>query len=156
MNIRKAGFDDYPKVNPILVEVEQLHVELEPEIFRTIENYDLAHYSDLVTSNESVILIAELEDGSILGALIALIGEWPVLEVFHGGRYVMVKELSITQSAKGKGIGKALMAAAEEWARLQGIDQIQLSVWDRNQKAIAFYEALGYTPYIHNYQKKIK
>jgi ribosomal protein S18 acetylase RimI-like enzyme len=156
MIIRKAALDDYAIVNPILVEVEHLHVEIEPEIFRSIENYDLAHYNDLVTSKKSVVLIAESEGGQVLGALIALVSEWPAFEVYHGGEYVMVKELSIAPSAKGMGIGKALMAAAEDWARLQGIGQIQLSVWARNRQAIGFYEALGYSPYIHTYQKKIR
>ena len=155
MIIRKANLNDYTNVNPILVAVEQHHVRLEPEIFRPIQAYDLVQYSGLVRNENSVILVAENDEGELVGALVAVVGEWPSMEIFHGGRYVVVQELSVCPFARRVGIGKALMTAAEQWATAHGIDRIQLSVWDKNQDAISFYEALGYSPYIHGYQKKI-
>lgn len=155
MHIREALHIDYPKVNPILVEVELLHARIEPDIFCPIQAYDFDHYCALVDSDNSAIFIAEETDGEVLGALVALVGEWPELDIFKGGRYVVVQELSVTESAKRKGIGKALMATVEEWATVKGIDILHLSVCDRNRDAIAFYKALGYESYIHSFQKKL-
>ena len=36
------------------------------------------------------------------------------------------------------------MATAERWAAERGLHEIELSVWEFNQGAIAFYTELGY------------
>jgi GNAT superfamily N-acetyltransferase len=43
-----------------------------------------------------------------------------------------------------QGIGKALMAHAEAWAKAQGYTQIGLQVFTKNQTAIDLYQQLGY------------
>lgn len=44
----------------------------------------------------------------------------------------------------GRGAGRALMAACVEQARAWGCDVLWLSVWERNPRAIAFYEKTGF------------
>ena len=45
---------------------------------------------------------------------------------------------------RGQGIGKALMQAAIEKARLRGLTRIELTVRDHNKPAIALYEKLDF------------
>jgi ribosomal protein S18 acetylase RimI-like enzyme len=45
---------------------------------------------------------------------------------------------------RGEGIGRALMAAAEDWLRTRGCPKIQLMVRTDNAPARGFYAALGY------------
>lgn len=56
--------------------------------------------------------------------------------------YVTV--LAVAEDAQGAGIGAALMAAAEDWARAQGFRLICLDVFANNARARAFYGKLGY------------
>ncbi|HEV8235545.1 MAG TPA: GNAT family N-acetyltransferase [Gemmatimonadaceae bacterium] len=44
----------------------------------------------------------------------------------------------------GRGTGAALMAACVEQARAWGCDVLWLAVWERNPRAIAFYEKKGF------------
>jgi ribosomal protein S18 acetylase RimI-like enzyme len=44
----------------------------------------------------------------------------------------------------GRGIGRALMAACVEQARAWDCDVLWLAVWERNPRAIAFYEKAGF------------
>ena len=44
----------------------------------------------------------------------------------------------------GKGIGKANMLFMEKYARGNGYDRIDLEVYSKSNKAISFYEHLGY------------
>jgi diamine N-acetyltransferase len=44
----------------------------------------------------------------------------------------------------GRGTGRALMAACIEQARAWGCDVLWLGVWERNPRAIAFYEKTGF------------
>ncbi|NSW52452.1 MAG: GNAT family N-acetyltransferase [Anaerolineae bacterium] len=154
MNIRPAVASDYVSVDPILVEVEHLHVALEPSVFQTIDHYDPSHFHHLIDADDSIILLAE-EEKFIVGAVIAVIREWPEVGIFRGGRYVAVEEISVTESARGKGIGRALMGAVESWADKHRIHEIQLSVWDSNPGAIVFYHELGFQPFLHHYRKSL-
>ena len=58
--------------------------------------------------------------------------------------FVEVDALAVRADQQRAGIGQALMAAAEGWAREREIDDMQLNVWEFNAGALAFYEQLGY------------
>jgi ribosomal protein S18 acetylase RimI-like enzyme len=47
------------------------------------------------------------------------------------------------------------MEAAQEWARQRGARRVQLTVWEFNEGAIAFYESLGYETYSRNMWKSL-
>jgi ribosomal protein S18 acetylase RimI-like enzyme len=44
----------------------------------------------------------------------------------------------------GRGVGAALMTACLDYAAKQGCDTIWLDVWERNARAIAFYQKWGF------------
>jgi ribosomal protein S18 acetylase RimI-like enzyme len=50
----------------------------------------------------------------------------------------------VAASHRRRGIGRALLEAAEEWARAVGVKKIELHVFPYNEGAIALYEQLGY------------
>jgi RimJ/RimL family protein N-acetyltransferase len=52
--------------------------------------------------------------------------------------------LMVAASHRRRGVGSALMAAAESWARSARISKLELHVFPHNQAAIALYEKLGY------------
>jgi ribosomal protein S18 acetylase RimI-like enzyme len=89
---------------------------------------------DLALANPtSAILLAR--DGT------ALLGS--VMVGFDGHRG-WVYYLASDPVRRGEGIGRALMAAAEDWLRKLGSPKIQLMVRSDNAAAKGFYAALGY------------
>lgn len=52
--------------------------------------------------------------------------------------------LVVASSYRGGGVGRALMAAAEEWAVGRGCDEVRLKSNVRREEAHAFYRRLGY------------
>ncbi len=52
--------------------------------------------------------------------------------------------LAVDPDAQRGGIGRQLVAAAEEWVRERGIPKLMLMVRSDNAAVIGFYEALGY------------
>lgn len=63
---------------------------------------------------------------------------------FTGTEEAYVGELVVAESHEGRGAGTALMAAAEGWAREQGLGLIVLDTGTRNERARRFYARLGY------------
>ncbi len=57
---------------------------------------------------------------------------------------VPVVSVFVSTSARGRGVGKGLVAAIESWARDSGGACTSLWIVDTNDGAIRFYEPLGY------------
>lgn len=51
--------------------------------------------------------------------------------------------LAVAPERRRDGLGRALMAAAEDWLRARGAPKLQLMVRDTNAAALDFYAALG-------------
>ena len=63
--------------------------------------------------------------------------------VGHDGHRGWIYYLAVAPDHRRRGLGRLMMAAAEDWLRAAGAPKIQLMVRDGNAEAIAFYEALG-------------
>ncbi|PKG81390.1 ribosomal-protein-alanine acetyltransferase [Colwellia sp. 75C3] len=63
--------------------------------------------------------------------------------------------LGVSQKAQGLGVGKALVAAAEQWAKTQGYRLLHLEVFANNDKAQGFYQNLGFETEILHMIKEI-
>jgi len=65
--------------------------------------------------------------------------------VGHDGHRGWVYYLGVDPKQRGKQLGRALMAACEDWVRERGIPKIEVMVRGDNAATRGFYEALGYT-----------
>ena len=68
-----------------------------------------------------------------------------VTDYFSQAQVAHVADVAVAAGAEGRGVGKALMNAAEAWSRECGYGMIQLHVLVGNDRARALYERLGYT-----------
>jgi ribosomal protein S18 acetylase RimI-like enzyme len=64
--------------------------------------------------------------------------------VGHDGHRGWVYYVAVDPNAQHKGHGRAVMAAAEDWLRAQGVAKIMLMVRPDNTAVQAFYRTLGY------------
>lgn len=143
--IRTATIDDYEGVAQAFDEVDLLHRRAAPHVFRAPAGRALerAFFETVLADPEMDWLVAEYA-GEIAGFLSVRVlhaADRPVLVPRH---FVEVDTLAVRADYQRAGIGRALMAAAEGWAAERGLSEIELSVWEFNQGALAFYEGLGY------------
>jgi ribosomal protein S18 acetylase RimI-like enzyme len=59
-------------------------------------------------------------------------------------RPLQISRIYVQPQAKGKGIGRILMAAVKGFASENHHDYIWLGVWQQNEDAIAFYKKMGF------------
>jgi hypothetical protein len=64
--------------------------------------------------------------------------------VGHDGHRGWVYYVAVDPDSQGKGFGRAIMKAAEDWLGATGIEKLQLMVRADNKKVQAFYESLDY------------
>lgn len=69
--------------------------------------------------------------------------------------FAWVCDIVVARAFRRRGVGRALMAKAREWARDRGHDQVRLTVFDFNAEAMRFYEAEGLVALSHNLIQKL-
>ena len=96
------------------------------------------------------LFIAEL-DGNRAGCLLL----WTLEDYFRQQWHAHVSVIAVTREAEGVGVGRALMAHAEDWARAQGHTTITLSVFEGNRRAQRLYERAGYATEMRRMIKRL-
>lgn len=64
--------------------------------------------------------------------------------VGHDGHRGWVYYVAADPTLRGRGYGRAIMNAAEDWLRAAGVPKLQLLVRRENAGVAAFYESIGY------------
>jgi GNAT superfamily N-acetyltransferase len=133
LRIRKATIHDAALLRTMIRELAAFERELE---FVTIREEDLAQ--DGFGENPRFrALIAEW-DGQAAGYALFFryYSTW-------AGRGLFLEDLFVREAFRGRGVGKALLAAVARIAVEERCYGIHWEVLDWNEKAIEFYEALG-------------
>ena len=107
-------------------------VPVEP--YEKILSVDAEDYATFIDNPQKVIFFADV-DGKPAGQ-IKLIPWW--------NKFAYVEELVVDTEFRGKGVGRALMTRAIEWAKYQNFPGITLETQDNNVPACTFYEKCGF------------
>lgn len=102
--------------------------------------------AERVEATGGVVLVAEI-DGVVAGHLILSFEEGPAYLLPEERPHAHVSALFVEPEARGHGIARRLIAAAEEIARARGRHRMLLSVQAGNAGAEATYARLGFSPY---------
>jgi len=139
--------DDYEAICEVLDEVYALHREALPHIFRKPEGpvRERADILEQVAGGINMGLFVAEASGEMVGVLQVLMCESPPERHQVPRYYASIDDLVVRKSWRRRGVGRALMTRAEQWARERDLEVIELGVWEFNDDAIRFYEQLGYT-----------
>ncbi|WP_345269992.1 GNAT family N-acetyltransferase [Nibrella viscosa] len=66
-------------------------------------------------------------------------------------RALEIQRIYLRQACLGQGLGRQLMNYCLEQARVEGYKAVWLGVWERNQRALAFYRKIGFEPFGWHY-----
>jgi ribosomal protein S18 acetylase RimI-like enzyme len=124
--------------------VNLLHHEAWPQIFApaSAPERDTVHWKQCIMGENSAAFVAESPLTIVGFVTIGVVTENHSL--MQPMRYARVGSICVREAERGKGIGRRLMAQAENWAVQQGAVDARLNVWAFNQSALALYKELGY------------
>ena len=98
----------------------------------------------------TAVLVAADADDRVLGFVATL----PVTDL-SGHKHGHIGSIAVAPEAEGRGIGKLLLAAAEEWCRHQGFSDVTLHVYPGNERARQVYEHAGFELEWHRFRKEL-
>ncbi len=145
MNIRKATSEDHLLLSELSRDVQSLHAQKYADIFKMPHSADFAisFFGEMMADPAVSIYIAE-ENREAIGYILCKLIERPENPFTFAMRSLHVEHISVRPTARGQGVGTALIKQAEMLAKELAVQKIQLDSWDFNTDAHAFFERLGF------------
>ena len=141
-NIRLAQPQDYEAVENIMKQVQNLHIEWRPDIYKACDivmSYD--EFLDLI--KEETLLVAEYEQ-EVVG-LLAFVYRHVGSDKQVKRTVLFIDAMAVDEKYRRCGIGHLLFDEVKRIAKEKQVDGIELQVNAKNEKAKAMYEGYGFT-----------
>ena len=144
--VRRAKEKDIPKIEDLLRQVDLVHHNGRPDIFKIGQKYSAEELSVMLRDNERPILVCVDEKDCVLGYCFGIYQQHTGHSVLTDIKTLYIDDLCVEETLRGRHIGKELYNAALELARESGCYNLTLNVWSWNPGAMAFYQARGLVP----------
>ena len=147
MNVRLAKESELSRINELRKQVNDLHVEGKPEVFKPGFSQDLQDVIiDIRNDPEKEIVVAE-DDGVIVGYAVLHHINKPENPFMFERDYLDIDEFGVDEACRREGVATAMIGFIREYAKEKEIHRIELNMWEFNEDALAFYEAAGFSTY---------
>ena len=146
MEIRRACEKDTDDILKLLVQVDMVHHEGRPDIFKgPATKYTAEELSAMYADDSRPIFVYEL-DGHVAGYAFCIFKHLPNDNVLTDIKTLYIDDLCVDEKLRGKHIGKSLYEYVLGFARESGCYNVTLNVWSCNPSAMKFYERCGLVP----------
>ena len=138
MNVRKATASDASQIVAVMKDAEASGFMLFDPGERKLTAEQFEKYIEVTNQKQNSAVFVASEKEKILGYMIVQ-GETPK-RIAHRA-YIVI---GVHSTSRGKGVGTALFAHAERWAKEVGIQRLELTVIKHNEVAYHLYEKVGF------------
>ena len=145
--VRRAEGRDIPEILRLLVQVNMVHHNGRPDLFKgPTTKYTEAELSQILQNDDTPVFVCADDQGRVLGHGFCILQRFGgQLMTEHDTLYV--DDICVDEAARGMGVGRAIYDHIVNYARRLGCYNVTLNVWTCNPGAKAFYEKLGLKPY---------
>ena len=149
MTVRRAQAGDIPAVLDLLVQVNMVHHNGRPDLFKgPTTKYGAEELRAIFADDATPVFVCVDGDGDgrVLGHGFCVLQH-------SGGRLMeehdtlYIDDICVDEDARGRSVGRAIYEHILAYARSLGCYNVTLNVWTCNPGAMRFYEKLGMTPY---------
>ncbi|MCH7370658.1 MULTISPECIES: GNAT family N-acetyltransferase [Aeromonas] len=144
MNIRKATEQDIDAILELNRQIGLIHFEQAPEVFCPPSSQERVFLLGAIGCEERLFCVA-VDSERVLGFLTARIEINEAVPFLSKLPICRIGSVVVDEDHRSRGIGKALMAHCDDWAKAHDASQIRLEVMSFNERAKSLYESLGFT-----------
>ncbi|MBR6383673.1 MAG: GNAT family N-acetyltransferase [Lachnospiraceae bacterium] len=147
MKVRRAENKDIEKILDLLVQVDMVHHNGRPDIFKgPVTKYDAEQLEDIIKDDNRPIFVCVDDDDKVLGHAFCMHQQIQDHKLLTDIKTLYIDDICVDEAARGKGVGRMLYEHVKEYAIEKGFYNITLNVWECNPTAIKFYESMGLKP----------
>lgn len=144
--IRYAMEKDIEKIGDLLSQVDMVHHNGRPDIFKIGKKYSAEELKELLKDEQRPILVCVDEKDEVMGYCFGIFQQHMNHSVLTDIKTLYIDDICVDEKCRGKHVGKELYEAAVELAKDSSCYNLTLNVWSCNPSAMRFYEAMGLVP----------
>jgi ribosomal protein S18 acetylase RimI-like enzyme len=145
MNLKILRTEDPELVARLNHDVQNLHYEIEPELFKPFSLESMTH------------MFAGMLRDPAMSAYVAYVDETPAAYLVvaertldenafrYAYKVLYIDQVCVNSGFKGQGIGKALVDFAKQLAKESQINRIEMNYWTKNNNSGEFFRSQGFT-----------
>ncbi len=147
MTARLAAERDLERVNELRRQVNDLHVQGKPDVFKPGFSKELQdHLYTIWRDPEQNIVVCE-RAGTVVGFAVLHHIFKPENPFMRERDFLDIDEFCVDEASRRQGAATEMIDFIRGFAKEKGFHRIELNMWEFNQGALAFYEAAGFTTY---------
>lgn len=155
--IRNAVIDDCERIRPLQKEIACLHRKGRPDLFKSEARYFTREaFAERLDDPKHTVLIAETDTGEAVGYVFARIVSHRNHPTYINFDCFYIDDICVKKSYQRNGIGKKLLERCKEEAEKNKCKMLELSVWEFNKDAIAFYESCKMTTQVRRMEFRLE
>lgn len=157
MKIRLANKTDADIISSLNNEVQRIHANALPQIFKqpSKDTYASSEFIKIIQKPDNFIFICYDSDEPV-GYIFVEIINYPETSYQYSMYVLYIQHISVKQSHRGKGIGKALIQHVNNLARERKISLIMLDLWSFNINAREFFNKNGFSVFNEKMWMKVQ
>ena len=148
MKVRMAQEKDIPQINSLLYQVERVHQQGRPDLFKEgAKKYNDEQLKEMLKDSTRPILAAVNDDDVMQGYAFCIFQEHKNDNVLTDIKTLYIDDLCVEENCRGQHVGTLLYEAVKKFAKESGCYNVTLNVWECNSSAMKFYQKVGLVPY---------
>ncbi|MBQ2184754.1 MAG: GNAT family N-acetyltransferase [Lachnospiraceae bacterium] len=145
--IRRAINEDIPGIMKLLVQVDMVHHNGRPDIFKgPATKYDEEQLKEIIKDDTKPIFVYVDEKGSVLGHAFCIFMQTKEHRILTDIKTLYIDDICVDENARGQHVGTKLFEYVSEFAKENEFYNITLNVWECNPTALEFYKKMGLVP----------
>ena len=144
--IRKAEDRDIPGILGLLVQVNMVHHNGRPDLFKGPSTKYTEAQLRAILRDETTPVFVSVDGGTVEGHAFCVVKQVPDDNILTDIKTLYVDDICVDESCRGRGVGKALYGHVRRFAETLGCYNLTLNVWSLNEGALRFYQSLGLVP----------
>ena len=145
--VRFAAEGDIPAIMRLLEQVNRVHYEGRPDLFRLATKYTDDELLAIINNEDTPVFVCTDEDGHVLGHGFCVMQRPENTRLLQDILTLYIDAICVDEAARGRHVGRAIYEHILAYARERGCYNVTLNVWSCNPGAMKFYEKLGLVPY---------
>lgn len=141
--IRRAKVEDIPGVHRLLKQVNAVHHQGRPDLFKEGESKYTDEEVQAIFENERTPVFVAVEDDKVLGYAFTIFQQYVNHHIMTDIKTLYIDDLCVDENIRGQHVGQSLYEHVLTFAKEQGFYNITLNVWALNEGAIQFYKKCG-------------
>ena len=145
--VRFAREDELDRVNELRRQVNDLHVEGVPDVFKPGFCDELRDFIHVIRNDPNKEIVVAEADGTVCGFAVLNHIVRPENPFMYVRDFLDIDEFGVDRAFRRRGIAGAMIRFIRNYAKEKGYRRLELNMWEFNRGALAFYETADFKTY---------